>query len=176
MKQNDKKTTKTTETPTPATPVVAPTAIDLSQLTPDQITKLAKQLKEARKADKVDHDSWVKIVDTALHEREGDGFRWTTGDILSQLQAKGLAKPTLDTEQRQSEIKKIQTRKQLLEKKRDDKGNLVHTVGYKASSNSFGPMDASKIVAWLSVPANVELVSVGQADAITKALAHILNA
>jgi hypothetical protein len=148
-------------------------AFDLASLTAEQLAKLTKQLAEKRKADRGDHESWKTIVDTMLKEREGDGFKHTTSDILAAVQAKAIVPTTCD---RPAQLKRIQTRKQQLERMRDDKGNLIWDgkVGYKQSANSFGPMDGAKVVAWLSVPANVELLTVAQADAITKAVAHMV--
>lgn len=153
--------------------IPAPASIDLNALTPEQLLKLTKQLAERRKADKGDHKQWVIIVDAMLRERDGEGFKYTTSDILAATVAKGIVPASAD---RPIQLKRIQTRKQLLEKQRDDKGNLVNEgkVGYKASANSFGVLDGAKIVAWLSVTANTELLTVAQATAISNAVAHMV--
>lgn len=173
MKKQNTPVAPIVATPAPVTSAPAP-MLDISKLTPAQIQALQKQLKLERKAQLGDHSQWVTIVDAMLHETDGDGFKWTTADILAAVQAKAIVSTTLDAEQRNMQIKRIQTRKQLLEKKKDDKGNAQHKVGYKPSTNSFGPMDATKIVAWLSVPANQEAITVKQAEAIHAAIKHII--
>ncbi len=166
-----KQQTATQPTPAITAPAsVAQPAISLDQLTPAQIAALAKQLKAQRKADMGDHKAWVEIVDKMLHEKEGDGFKNTTSDILAALQAKAIVPAALSSEARAMHIKRIQTRKQLLEKKPEHKDK----VGYKPSANSFGPLDADKIVAWLQVAGNIESVTVKQAEAIHAAIKHII--
>lgn len=150
----------------PATPVI----LDIASLTPDQLAKLQRQLKEHKKATAIDHESWVTIVDKMLHEKDETGFKWTTADILSTAQNKGIVPPTIDADRRAQEIKRIQTRKQLLEKKRDDKGNLMHDVGYKPSTNAFGPLTAERVMEWLMVPANLEAMTPTQVEACMKQL------
>lgn len=166
--KNDKKNTPATPKPNTTT------GVDLAQLTPAQILQLTKQLREARKHDLGDHETWLTVVDPMLHETEGEGFRYTTSDILAAVQAKGVVPMQISSDTRIMQIKRIQTRKQLLEKKRGEDGKPLHKVGYKPSANSFGPLDAVKIVAWLDVPANLESVTVAQAEAIAKAIAHII--
>lgn len=172
MKKN--KAAIVTTASVPATQTTAAAAVDLSTLTPEALLALQKQLKALKKADAIDHDKWKAVVDELLHEKEGDGFKWTTSDILAAVQAKGVVKATLTVQERQEHIKRIQTRKQVLEKQRDDKGNLVHSVGYKQSANSFGPLDITKILAWMANPANMETVSVKQAEAIHGFIKHAI--
>lgn len=167
------KKTQATTAPVTTAPVqvsAAPTILDIASLTPDQLAKLQRQLKEHKKATAIDHESWVTIVDKMLHEKDETGFRWTTADILSTVQNKGIVPPTIDADRRAQEIKRIQTRKQLLEKKRDDKGNLMHDVGYKPSTNAFGPLTAERVMEWLMVPANLEAMTPTQVEACMKQL------
>lgn len=156
---------KNTATQTPTAATAQPT-IDLAALTPAQIAQLAKQLKEQKKADAGDHDQWVKVVDAMLHESDANGFKHTTSDILAACQAKAIIPMTISEDGRKAQIKRIQTRKQLLEKKPEHKGK----VGYKVSSHSFGPLTKDKILDWFALPANVEALTPSEQAAIVKAM------
>lgn len=171
VKQNNA-TTKVT-TPAAKAQPTTPT-VDLALLTTEQITKLQAQLKAAQKADRGDHKVWVEIVDAMLKERDGEGFKHTTSDILSALQAKAVVSSTINDDSRKMHLKRIQTRKQLLEKQTDKAGNapLKGKVGYKPSTNAFGPLNCDKVIIWLE--SNPEAITVAQAESITKLIAHIL--
>jgi len=161
--------------PKTATPEnVVPSGIDLSKLTPEQLASLQKQLKAKKKEKSGKKEERFHIIDTMLAEKEegSDEFKHTTRDIMNALVKNDLVdttEPDFDT----VEIKKIQARKQFLEKKTDEKGNLVHpkgSFGYKASGGGFGVLTASRIATWFSVPANVAQLTPTQTAAILAVL------
>lgn len=127
------------------------TNITLDQLTPDQLKALSQQLKATSTAKrKSAKDRWP-IVDTMLTEKDGTGFKHTTADILTALQAKSLVDKDLSPDARAEALKMIQTRKQKLEKMRDKDGKLVHAegkFGYKPSAHGVGPLTVERILAW----------------------------
>lgn len=120
--------------------------ISLSDLTPTQLKELHAQLKAQRKQSSGNRKEWQKTVDSMLQEREGDGFKHTTATILDTLISKNLVPASAE---RKAEIKKIQTRKQLLEKKLDKDGKPLFSVGYKPSATAFGPMSVEKVLTWI---------------------------
>ncbi len=128
------------------------TNITLDQLTPEQLKALATQMKAASSAKrKGAKDRWP-IVDAMLAERDGNGFKHTTGDILVALQAKSLVDKDLSAEARAEALKMIQTRKQKLEKMVDEHGKRVHPegkFGYKPSANGVGPLTYERVTHWI---------------------------
>lgn len=143
--------------------------ISLDQLTPEQIATLKSLVKTEAKAARPDRKTWNPIVDAMLQEREGDGFRWTTAQILERLQQEKVVKPSLATPERESEIKKIQTRKQLLERKRDRDGKLLFTVGYKPSANGV-TITLDRVLLW------VKAQSATDQDTLHRALGALITA
>ena len=150
-------------------------AIDLSKLTPEQLASLQKQLKAKKKEKSSKKDERFLIIDTMLAEKEEGSeteFRHTTRDILNTLVKNDLVdttEPDFDT----VEIKKIQARKQFLEKKTDEKGEPVHpknSFGYKASGGGFAVLTASRIATWFTVPANVAQLTPTQVTSILSVL------
>lgn len=145
-----------TETSTPANPAkkeaTAPLAggVDISSLTPEQLVNLQKQLKERKKGSKADKVERFTVIDGMLKDKDEKGeFRWTTRDIMNRLRENKLAD---ETSSDSDEIKKIQARKQHLEKKTDEKGKLVYaagTFGYKTSSSGF-MLTPEKIASWFT--------------------------
>lgn len=126
--------------------------LDISKLTPAQLAQLQKQLKEKKKAATGGKEGSVerfKIIDTMLQEKKDGEFIYTTRDIANSLVSNNLV-DTTDSDHITREIKKIQARKQFLEKKRNEKGELVHpenTFGYKASDHvgfALGPDRVTK--------------------------------
>lgn len=143
------------------------TAIKLSDLTGEQIVALRKQMRAEAKANGQTLEARNTLLDRMLQERDGVEFQHTTSDILVALQTAKLAPATLDKADRAEWIKKIQTRKQLMEKKDGNAGKF----GYKASSHSFGALTGDKIVVWLSNKDNVKLLSREDVAAIKRVLA-----
>jgi hypothetical protein len=116
--------------------------ITLAQLTPEQLVALKTELKTQKKAKSSNRGTWVFTVDKCLQEKELDGtFKNTTADILQALQ---IAK-VWDGNEREVELKKVQTRKQQLVKK-DEANKLIY--GYKASEHGFG-MTVEKATSFL---------------------------
>jgi len=134
--ENKAKSNQTPVAPTPATPAV----INLAELTQAQLTELKKQLKTAKKARSSTRGVWVETVDTALKAMDASGFVNTTADILAKLQVAGA----WDGTERDVELKKVQTRKQLLQKKPE----LVGKVGYKVSATGF-VLTTDRVIAYL---------------------------
>jgi hypothetical protein len=127
MNKNKNKNKKATQIVAPATT----STITLAQLTPEQLLALKGQLKAEKKAKSSNRVGWVATVDKCLQEKELDGtFKNTTADILEALQ---IAK-VWNGQEREVELKKVQTRKQLLVKK--DQANKLK-YGYKTSEHGF---------------------------------------
>jgi hypothetical protein len=137
------------------------TAISLSQLTPEQIAELRKQMKAEQKQRSGDRESWNKLVDKMLQERTGTEFNHSTGDILAALQADKIVSGNITGKDRAAEIKRIQTRKQLLEKKVGEDGKPLYTVGYKPSANGF-LMSLDRVIAWAKTASRTELSTLAQ--------------
>ena len=131
--------TKTNQAPQSATPAIVKT-ISLAELTQDQLASLKAQLKTAKKARSSTRGVWVEMVDTALKAMDASGFVNTTADILAKLQVAGA----WDGTERDVELKKVQTRKQLLQKKPE----LVGKVGYKVSATGF-VLTTDRVIAYL---------------------------
>lgn len=131
--------------------------INIATLTPEQLVALTQQLKakakQERKANAGNRDAWKSLVDSMLQEKDGTAFKHTTADMLAALQAKSLVASNLTPDQRAEELKKIQTRKQKLEKMRNDDGTLKYakgTFGYKASPHVVGPLTLERVLAWIA--------------------------
>ncbi len=145
--------------------------VDISKLTPEQLLNLQKQLK-ARKAEKSgDKKERFEMIDSMLQAKSEDGneFKYTTRDILNNLRKNGLSDPASEDSE---EIKKIQARKQHLEKKTDEKGNLVYakgTFGYKAAATGF-ILTPERIASWFTAE-NVAKLTAAQKAAVNKATA-----
>jgi hypothetical protein len=128
----------------------AGSVIDITKLTPAQLKEIQKQLKEKSKEVRSRKDERFAIIDTMLKEKNEDTgeFRWTTSDILETLVKNDLVNTSMP-DYRQVELKKIQARKQFLEKRRDEKGELIDppdTYGYKPSEfRGFG-LNTDKVV------------------------------
>jgi hypothetical protein len=168
------KPTKTSSAPVQESSAHVAGGIDLGKLTPEQLVSLQKQLKDKKKEKSSKKDERFMIIDTMLAEKEEGSdteFRHTTRDILNTLVKNDLVdttEPGFDT----MEIKKIQARKQFLEKKTDEKGELVHakgSFGYKASGG-FAVMTAAKVATWFTVPANVAQLTPTQVTSIMAVL------
>lgn len=107
--------------------------LDITKLTPVQLQALTKQMTAMRKAKSGDAGKRNKVIDAMLQEKNGTEFKHTTGDILGKLQSENIVSKSLTSDERAGELKKIQTRKQLLDKKPEFKGK----VGYKVSAAGF---------------------------------------
>lgn len=157
-----------TKAATPVAPIAG--GVDISKLTPEQLANLQKQLKARKNETKGSKEERFKIIDGMLQDKvEGTNeFRFTTRDILNKLRENNLVDVTATDA---DEIKKIQARKQHLEKKTDEKGNLVHpegTFGYKQSATGF-IMTTDRIAAWFTEE-NVAKLTDAQRKAIAAAV------
>jgi hypothetical protein len=144
----------------------APATIDLNQLTPEQLTIVRKQLREAAKANGATLEQRNSIIDKMLQERDGAEFKHTTANILEALQAAKCVPATLDKHDRTEWLKKIQTRKQLLETKPEFKGK----VGYKASGGFGAALTADRVIDWLMTEGNTAKLTPADRKAILKAI------
>jgi hypothetical protein len=151
----------------------ATNVIDITKLTPSQLAALQKQLKEKSKEVRSKKDERFNIIDTMLKEKDDAGnFKHTTRDILANLVQENLV-DTTDPEYVQREIKKIQARKQHLEKLTNEQGELVHpegTFGYKPSEHVGFNLTPARVVEFFKDAANVEKMSDEQKDAVREAL------
>lgn len=158
------------------------TGIDLSKLTPEQLAALQKQLKAKKKETSGRKDERFAIIDTMLQEKvvkgeEKDGqkageFKHTTRDILNKLVENDLVDKTVDKYD-QVEIKKIQARKQFLEKKTDEKGKLVspeNTFGYRPSAGAGFSLTPVRISEWFTDAERVKSLTAEQRSKILTAL------
>lgn len=125
-------------------------AIKLEQLNPEQIAQLAKQLKDARKAKSGDPKKRNTVIDRMLQEKDGNDWKHTTSDILVQLQADKVVASDLNAADKAAELKRIQTRKQLMVKKFGKE-----KYGYKISANGFA-VTLSRVVTWLKNTATAD--------------------
>lgn len=140
--------------------------MQLTDLTPEQLTALKAQLKAATKARSATRGDRNATVDAMLQERDATGFVHTTSDILSKLQAANLVPSTLDKAERAEELKKIQTRKQLL----DAKPEFAGKVGYKASPLGVRAISHDAVIDWLMDDENLKSVTPAERKAIIKAM------
>ena len=145
--KNKKSTPVAPTTPTPATSNV----VTLAQLTPEQLLALKCQLKAEKKAKSSNRGTWVATVDKCLQEKENGQFKNTTADILQAL----LVAKAWDGNEREVELKKVQTRKQLHVKK--DAANK-DKYGYKASEHGFG-ITLPRVIAWLATASDTDIVT-----------------
>ena len=157
----------------PTAPAAAPAeAIDISKLTPEQLASLQKQLKAKKAESSGNSKERFVIIDGMLQQKdESGGFKFTTRDIMNALVKENLI-TTNGSEDEQNEIKKIQARKQFLEKKRDEKGQLVYpegTFGYKTSALAGFKLGATKVTEWFT-PENVATLTPAQKDTILRAV------
>lgn len=148
--------------------------LDLSKLTPEQLQSLQKQLKERKQNTTGKTKERFLIIDTMLAEKSADGkeFKWTTRDIANKLAENNLVDQTVPKWD-QIEIKKIQARKQHLEKLTDEAGKLVHGTGkfgYKASAGAGFAMTPVSMTNWFSNADNVKKLTGDQRNAILAAL------
>lgn len=153
---------------------VVQSGIDITKLTPEQLKALRSQLKEVKKQTTGKKDERFKIIDDMLKEKteDGKGFKHSTRDILNVLVKEKLVDTTVP-DYDSAEIKKIQARKQFLEKKTDEKGNLVYpknTFGYRPSDHAGFALKPSRITEWLADDDNVKLLSAEQKATIVKKL------
>lgn len=131
--------------------------IDVTQLTPAQLKALQKQLSEHKAVASSHREERNNVIYEMTTEKDEDGnFVNSTQDIAKVLCDNGLCE-FLTTEnfgsedmkeEVQKEVRKIQARKQLLEKKTDEKGELVYpegTFGYKSAGGGNSNLSASKI-------------------------------
>lgn len=150
--------------------------MNIAELTAEQLTAIQAQLKaqasERLKEQAKTKDARYAIVDSMLATKlEAGGFMYTTSDILLKLQEQKLV-GELSKEDRAEYLKKIQTRKQNLEKLRDKTGTLVHApgkFGYKPSAGGF-TINADRVIDWLMEDENVATLSAADRKAILKAL------
>ncbi len=124
--------------------------IDLTKLSSAQLKALKDQLKEKSKEVVSERKQRFEVIDRMLQEKDEDGnFVHTTREIAEAL-AEARLTDTSAEDWHSEEIKKIQARKQFLEKKTDEKGELVYpegTFGYKKSATGGGGLgfSASKV-------------------------------
>lgn len=168
-----KKDTKSASSPSASPGQAAVETIDLSKLTPAQLAALQKQMKEKRKAAQGDSKERFAIIDTMLAEKNEDGsFKHTTRDILLKLQQEKLVDES-ENDFGPREIKKIQARKQFLEKKRDEKGELVYppnTFGYKASEHVGFGLTGARVVKFFTEEDGASKLTDEQKKAVIAAL------
>jgi hypothetical protein len=143
----------------------ATTHINVSDLTPAQLKAIKAQLKAQAKANGAQLEERRTIIDAMLQEQDDTGFKHTTADILAALQEAQLVETTLAKEDRAEWLKKIQTRKQDLEKKPEYAGK----VGYKASGHGF-TLTPDRIVDWLMDEVNAAKLTAADRKAIIKAM------
>lgn len=166
-------------TPTPVAPKKETAAspgnvIDLSKLTAEQLIQLQKQLKAKKKEVSGKKDERFNIIDTMLAEKDEDSgeHKWTTRDIVTKLAENNLIDTTAP-DYYKNEIKKVQARKQFLEKQTDKEGKLVAqpgTYGYKPSSFSGFSLGPEKVVEFFQDENKVATLTGDQRNIILKAL------
>lgn len=100
-------------------------------------------------------------MDAMLQEQDATGFKHTTGEILAACVAKKLQPKPEGKGARAAAIKKIQTRKQLLEKKVDENGKKMFKVGYRPSDNGL-TMGLDRVLAWLDGASNEDRAAVAK--------------
>lgn len=157
--------------------------VDLSKLTPEQLAALQKQLKEVKKVSKDDHKKRFALIDEMLKTKftkedklgEGDkigDFKYTTREIVNALDADGLIKDKITENWDQIEIKKIQARKQHLEKATDKAGKLIlpeGSVGYKPSAGVGFMLTPVRVVSWFTTD-NIAKLTTEQRATVLKSL------
>jgi len=169
------KETKTAKNKAPETQEAAKpsSGIDLASLTPEQLSALQKQLKEKSKEVRGKHKERFTIIDQMLTEKDEEGkFKHTTRDILNVLVQEKLVNDTGEKWD-QVEIKKIQARKQFLEKSTGKDGELLHpegTFGYKASTMMGFGATANSVAKFFEDATKVATLTGDQRNAILAAL------
>lgn len=147
--------------------------VNISDLTVEQLAALKAQLKAQAKANGANLKERNAIIDRMLTEKDGTEFRHTTADILAALQTAKIVEATLAKVERAEWLKKIQTRKQLLEKQANEDGTPKYakgTFGYKASAHVIGALTPDRVVDWLMDDAHVATLTASDRKAIIKAL------
>lgn len=149
------------------------TTIDLSKLNDKEIMALRKQLLNANRMDKSELEKRNTVIDGMLQVKENGEFKWTTRDILNELIKSKVVKADISKADQGEWLKKIQTRKQLLEKQTNEDGSLKHkpgTFGYKFSGVFGNILTSDRIVDWMLDDDNVKKLSPADKAAILKAL------
>lgn len=146
--------------------------VDISTLTSEQLKALRSSLLKLNKTDKSVLDKRNSIIDSMLQVKDADGsFKWTTTDIVAKLQEAKVVPATILKGDRQEWLKKVQTRKQLLERQTNEDGTLKHkpgTFGYKSSGTFGNVLTAERVTDWIIE--NSETLSATEKAAILKSL------
>lgn len=147
--------------------------IDLSKLTDEQMTQIRAQLKAQRATLADGRAERYTIIDRMLVEKDDTGFKNTTADIRAALvTAKLIPAHQQNPEDMKEWLKKIQTRKQHLEKETNDDGTLKYakgTFGYKLSAGGF-TLTPDRVIDWLMDEGNLARLSAADRKAILKAV------
>lgn len=119
--------------------------IDITTLTPEQLASITKQLKAVKAETKTNREAWQAEVDRMLQPEEGL-FVHTTADIWLSLHLAKLEpldpRETHDKDERDRVLKKIQARKQKLQK-------LGKDVGYAPTEKAVGKLSVDQLIAKL---------------------------
>lgn len=114
--------------------------LDITELTSDQLAAIQAQLKDQAKQKRQVRGKRMELIEAMLQAKDEDGaFIHTTRDIATELSKQGLGLMEQELQDKvliDKELRKIQAKKQHLEKLTDEKGELVHpegTFGYKSS-------------------------------------------
>lgn len=146
--------------------------IDLSGLNTEQLKALRSDLLKLNKTDKSALEKRNSIIDSMLQVKDADGsFKHTTMDIVAKLQEAKIVPTTLAKGDRQEWLKRVQTRKQLLERQTNEDGTLKHkpgTFGYKSSGTFGNILTAERVTDWIIE--NAEQLSATEKAAIIKSL------
>lgn len=147
--------------------------LDITKLTPAQLAQLQAQLKAKSKVVGSKKELRFGTIDKMLKEKdEAGGFRHTTREIFNALVAADCVDTTLP-DHGKVEIKKIQARKQFLEKRTNEKGELIDpkgTYGYKASEAAGFTVTPAKVVLFFQDADQVALLTGEQRAAVLEAL------
>ena len=150
----------------------------MANLSASQLKELREQLKEKSKESVSVRKERFEIIDTMLQDKDEDEtFSHTTRDIADALNKANLADTSKGEDWYKEEIKKIQARKQFLEKKTDEKAELVHekgTFGYKRTATGGGGkgLSASKV----KLETIVAFFEAGRGSELTGAQVAIITA
>lgn len=116
--------------------------IDITELTSEQLAAVQAQLKAQAKARKEQRGTRMDLIVQMLKDKDDNGaFKHTTRDIAMALHEAGVGLTESELEDKkemEQEIRRIQAKKQQMEKARDKAGELIHpegTFGYKPSHN-----------------------------------------
>jgi len=147
--------------------------INLDELSPEQLQALQKQMKARKQEVNSKRGERFGIIDGMLVERDAENnFIHTTRDILNKLAENGLVDQTPEKWD-QNEIKKIQARKQFLEKSTGKDGKLVHpegTFGYKQSAGMGFVITPTRVETFFDDKDKVKQLTADQRRKILKAL------